>query len=464
MKTHSSTVIQPGPTARIAAFVADLSYDDLSVAERHAVARHLLDTLGACIAGSQAAAATIAADLLAELLPPGNVPVPGLSRRWDVFSAAYLAGAGAHGLEVDDGYRAGSVHPGTVIIPALLAIGSAHAIDGRRLTAGIAAGYEVTTRIAETIHPESRRRGFHNTPVAGVIGVAAAASVALGLAKPKVEHALGIAASSAGGLFAFLEGGGEIKRLHPGFAAREGIFAALLAKRGMTGPLGVLEGKDGFQQAFSGRTDRDPSDGLVVGGATPLNITRCYMKPYACCRHIHPAIDAVLRLIRREGLTATDIERIKVGTYAIAAAHAAGSWNDMASAQLNYLFCVATALRHSAVSIGHFEKANLNDPATNDLCRRIAVTVDAECEDTYPATRAARVVLTLKDGRRLAEFVDEPSGSARYPLSDDEVSAKFHMLVTPVLGPQAAERLAAMVWSFEKLATTAALLEATKAE
>ncbi|MEQ1615448.1 MAG: MmgE/PrpD family protein, partial [Hyphomicrobiaceae bacterium] len=341
-----------GATARLAEFCAEMNFAKLDEGARRAVRRHLLDTLGAAIAGSQGTPAKVAVKTLRELETAGEVPVPGIPGRWQRLSAAYLLGSNAHGLELDDGYRAGSVHPGAPVIPAVLAAAWGNKIDGARVSAAIAVGYEMVTRIAETVHPASRNRGFHNTSITGVFGAAAAAGSVLGLSAAQLEHALGIAASSSAGLFAFLHGGGEIKRLHPGFAAREGLFAAMLARQGMTGPVGVLEIEDGFLQAFGGGAD---PENVVAGLGESFNVTRCYIKPYACCRHLHPGIDAVIAIARDEGVLPTDIEAIDIGTYAIAAGHAHGDWDDLPTAQMNYRYCVALASSNGGVGIADFD-------------------------------------------------------------------------------------------------------------
>ncbi|WP_342642077.1 MmgE/PrpD family protein [Rhodoligotrophos ferricapiens] len=454
-----------GPTAAFARFASRLAYEDMSADERHATGRHLIDTLGAMIAGANGAVARIARELMQDLGRGGEVPVPAMAGRFDPLTAAWLGGASAHGLEIDDGYRAGSVHPGAVVVPAVLAAAYGRAVDGKRLSAAIAVGYEVSTRLAEAMHPASRHRGFHNTPIVGVMAAAAAVGRLRGLDPDKIQQAFGIAASSAAGLFAFLHGGGEIKRLHAGFAAREGLTAALLAERGMTGPRGAFEVEEGFFHAYSGIPVPDTlTDDLWPRAARPLNITRCYVKPYACCRHIHPAIDAVLDVMRSEGVHGDAIARVACGTYGIAEKHAHGSWQDMASAQLSYQYCVAASMRHGDLSIHRFDDENLKDPLTNDYCRRIEVSVDEDCQKSYPALRSAKVTVFLRDGREVFRYIDEPSGSARHPMSDDALKAKYLDLARPVVGGERAEQVLTLIDHLAELAAIDPMLDTLAGE
>lgn len=431
----------------LAEFCAALRYDQLDEPARHGVRRHLLDTLGAIIAGSQGAPARIAALTFSELEPEGEIPVPGMAGKRQRLSAAYLMGASAHGLELDDGYRAGSVHPGAPVIPAVLAAAWGNKVDTRRAAAAITAGYEIVTRVAETVHPASRKRGFHNTSITGVLGAAVAAASVLGLNARQTAHAFGIAASSAAGLFAFLHGGGEIKRLHPGFAAREGLLAAHLARNGMTGPTGVLEIEDGFIQAYAGKAD---AERLVAGLGQSFNVARCYIKPYACCRHLHPGLDAVISIARQDGVAPDDIAAIEIGTYEIAAGHAHGGWQDMPSAQMNYRYCCALAAAKERVGIADFDAACLADAGLADLAGKVAVHVDPACEADYPRLRSAQVLVRTKAGAEHRRYVDEPLGSARHPLSDEALLSKFDELVVPALGEAKSKRLKAAVLDIDR--------------
>ena len=110
------------------------------------------------------------------------------------------------------------------------------------------------------------------------------------------------------GLFAFVNGGADIKRLHAGHASREGMQAALLAEQGVEGPPNVIEARDGFMQAFAfGRTDK--ARPITLPPAAEFGITDCYIKPYACCRHIQPAVEAMFGLCNDEKIASTTSSR-----------------------------------------------------------------------------------------------------------------------------------------------------------
>lgn len=436
-----SAAAASGITARLAALAAGAFPAGNTPAARVSARRHLMDTTGAIVAGMRQPLTQRAARVHRALIPAGNVTIPGDANGWDALTAAYLMGTAAHGLELDDGYTQGSVHPGVTVVPALLAAAQLRRVTGAQLLTAVAVGYELVAQLARGVHPVSRRRGFHNTAIVGPVAVAAAAGALFGFDAATIEHAMGLAASSASGLFAFLHSGGDTKRLHAGHAAREGLLAALLAEDGMRGPAGVLESRDGFVQAFG-----DPATSRVLQPAPagePAAITLCYIKPWACCRHIHPALDGLFDIVRATGIRADDVARIDVATYAIAAAHAQTGWSDLLSAQMSYPFALAVALERGHADLADFYDAARADGRITRICPRVFVRTDADYDARYPAARMARIRITGNDGRVHERIVDDGYGSPAQPMSDAALAQKFEGLVAPVCGIERAHELRA---------------------
>jgi 2-methylcitrate dehydratase PrpD len=445
-------------TAALVGFVSKLSYATLGDEVRHYARRHLLDTVGVMIAGAGGEVATRAEAVLASVRPAGRLPVPGRARRADLLDAAFLGGTAAHGIELDDGYRQGSVHPGCAVIPAALAVGYAGKASGKALIEAVIAGYETTIGIGRACHPDLRQRGFHPTGAVAVFGAAMAVGKLRGLSAHQLAHTLGIAASSSAGLFAFVNGGADIKRLHAGHAAREGLQAALLAKEGVEGPPGVIEARDGFLQAFAfGRATPRP---IELPPAVPFGITDCYIKPNPCCRHIQPAVEALIGLLNDEKIATEEVERIEAETYRIAAEHAETSWDDFASAQLSFPYLMALALKFRSIRFEHFDDKVRRDPALAALAGKLRVSAPPEIDRLYPRLRPARVTVTTGRGK-FTRQADEALGSRLVPLDDKGLRAKFHDLVAPVLSAAAARKLAEQLWAVEELDDVTSLIEAT---
>jgi 2-methylcitrate dehydratase PrpD len=460
--SHAEAVhtLQPaaGATKAIVDFATGLRFDLLPEEARHYARRHLLDTVGVMIAGAPGTIATQAETVIANVRPAGKIPVPGRARRADLLDAAFLGGTAAHGIELDDGYRHGSAHCGCVIVPAVLAVGYDRRASGRALIEAIVAGYETNICLARACAPDLRQRGFHPTSAVGPFGAAMATARLRGLNATQFANALGIAASSSAGLFAFVGGGGDIKRLHAGHASREGMQAALLAEQGVEGPPNVIEARDGFMQAFAfGRVDR--ARPIQLPPQAEYGITDCYIKPYACCRHIQPAVEVMFGLCNDENIAFDDIEKVEVETYKIATEHAHVPWDDFASAQVSFPYLLGLAARYRGVKFEHFDDKTRADPAFTDFAGKLTVTSPAEIDQLYPKLRPARVTVHTSQGKFVRQ-ADEAWGSRLVPLDDKGLIDKFLGLVGPVLGDARAKDLSERLWIVERADDVAPLVEA----
>jgi 2-methylcitrate dehydratase PrpD len=446
------------PTAALAQFASALTWSSLNEDERKAAKRHLLDGLGACVAGVDQPIFARTAALLDRVGGSGDVPVVGSKHRTNLLSAAYLTAVNCHAIELDDGNREGSLHPGTAVVPAVLTAGYDLDADGASLLCALVAGYEVSVSLAEVLHPHASRRGFQTTGVVGGLGAAAAVARLLALVATDVEKSIGIAASTGAGIFSYLTGGGNVKKLHPGHAAREGVLAAMVAKdRIVEGPLGVAETKAGVFEAFGGITPWSGNAFDHRGGA--LAITRSYLKPYPCCRHIHPAIDALLELRSRHAIDPDGVERVDVGTYEAAMPHAALPFDSFTVAQLSFPFVMAAALRTGKVDLESFSEEARNDKRLAADAGRIRVTADAECCASYPKQGPARVTVTMQDGGVHTLYVAQPLGAPENPISDEDLAAKFRMSVKSRLSADAADRVIDLVWNLDRAGSVRNLVD-----
>jgi 2-methylcitrate dehydratase PrpD len=491
MKQAEAHALHPaaGATDTIVSFASSLRYAELSEEVRYYARRHLLDTVGVMIAGAPGDVASNAEAMLAGVRSGGKIPVPGRAKRHDILDAAFLGGTAAHGIELDDGYRVGSAHCGCTVVPAALSVGYDRAISGAQLIEAVIAGYEVAICLARACAPDLRQRGFHPTSAVGPFGAAVAVAKLRGLTASQIADALGIAASAAAGLFAFVNGGADIKRLHAGHASREGIQAALLAELGVNGPPNVIEARDGFMQAFAfGRSDKaraalaseasgqrghltvaraghSPDAGssaraIALPPDAPFGITDCYIKPYACCRHIQPAVEALFGLMNDEKIDEKDISKVDVETYRIAAEHAHTGWDDYASAQLSFPYLMGVAARFRGIKVHHFNEETRRDPAFGAFAEKLTITAPAEIDSLYPKLRPARVTVTTPRGKFVRQ-ADEALGSRLVPLDDAGLEQKFVDNVEPVLGDARAKSLVRRLWDIEAIGDIRPLVEAT---
>jgi 2-methylcitrate dehydratase PrpD len=462
MKPSEAHTLHPaaGATATIVSFTNGLRYADLSNEVRYYARRHLLDTVGVMIAGAPGDVATNAERMLDSVRGGGGrIPVPGRARRHDLLDAAFLGGTAAHGIELDDGYRVGSAHCGCTVVPAALSVGYDRGASGVQIIEAVVAGYETAICLARACAPDLRQRGFHPTSAVGPFGAAVAIAKLRGLSTQQIADALGIAGSAAAGLFAFVNGGADIKRLHAGHASREGVQAALLAELGVNGPPNVIEARDGFMQAFAfGRSDK--ARPIALPPDAPFGITDCYIKPYACCRHIQPAVEALFGLMNDEKIEANEIRHVDVETYRIAAEHAHTGWDDYASAQLSFPYLMGLAARFRGIKVHHFNQETRADPAFGEFAKRLTITAPPEIDSLYPGLRPARVTVTTPRGTFVRQ-ADEALGSRLVPLDDAGLQAKFIDNVEPVIGAARAQALVKQFWDIEAITDIRPLVEAT---
>lgn len=433
VRTSSMMIAEKSPTRALLRFASQLHWRELEAPVRRAALRHCLDSFGAIIAGSSGDLCQRVGSVLTNA---GDTLIPGFGRRFSYLDGAYMAGIAGHGLELDDGYRLGSVHLGVAVLPALIAASQMVPVPGTRFLASMVVGYETIAAIARGCHPTLRRRGFHPTGVVGVFGAAMAIVKLLQLSEEQTQDALGLAASSSGGLFAFLGGGADVKRLHAGHAAREGLAAALLARSGVRGPPNILECTDGFAQAFA---QPDSGSNIQFPPKAEFGILDCYIKPYPCCRHLQPALQALIELLQQHDLVASEVERIEVDTYNIAAAHANTGWADFASAQLSFPYILSLGLHERDVQLRHFHVQTRSDSRHDAVRAMLKITASAQMDARYPKERPARVTLHTRRGT-FSHFVGEAPGSREFPLTQAEVARKFTDLVESVLDRVNAQR------------------------
>jgi 2-methylcitrate dehydratase PrpD len=405
----------------------------------HHAKRALLDWFAALLPGTREEAARILRETFADSLGRGGAAVYGADSPAPMRVAALVNGTTSHIVEFDDIFRDGLYHPGCPTIAAALAAAQAKGVAGEMLLRAVVVGYEISTRIAAAIVP-AHYRFWHTTGTVGTFGAAAAVGTVLGLDRTRMAHALASAATMAAGLQQAFRSDAMSKPLHAGHAADAGTLAAMLAEKGFTGALDVLEGSAGFGAALGGKPDwAKATDGL----GTRYNITAMTSKNHGCCGHSFAAIDGALALRDRHGLTPDRIRRIRVGTYRTAV-EVTGKPEPPHTAfegKFSLRYVVATALVRGSVRLDAFGPERLAEPAVRDLMGRIALEIDPELDAQFPNRRAAVVEIETVDGERLRHLQPTRKGDPEAPLSDAELEAKFLELATPVVGARRAAAL-----------------------
>ncbi|MCH7625783.1 MAG: MmgE/PrpD family protein, partial [Chloroflexi bacterium] len=438
-----------GITKTLADFSSGITYEDLS-SDVVDWAKYLcLDFAGVTLNGSTTDSAKAVVRAIEGVKRPGPSTIIGTDKRTLPEYAAMANGTAFHSIELDDVNNEASLHPGVVAFPTALAMADVVDVDGRSFITSVVAGYEVMVRLGRALKPsEHYGRGFHPTGTCGAFGAAAVAARLLGLRGDSYVHALGVAGSQAAGSMEYLAQGAWTKRLHPGWAAHSGIWAALLAQSGFVGPSTILEGDNGFLHAYSG--DADPSE-VLRGLGEEFLITQTGIKPHACCRYNQGPIDCLLELRETHGLRPEDVREVKVGVLSagvglvaspVELKHNPVSVVDM---QFSLPFSAAVALVYGRASLSEYAPGVPQRPEVRDIMAKVQCVTDPELDATFPAQWRAWAEVGTTDGRSLRSEVTHPKGDPENGLTWDEMRQKFLDLSAPVISERGQEKIIAAV-------------------
>jgi len=415
----------------------------------HHAKRALIDWFAALFPGIALAPGPQLMRTHADELGQGKSSLPGQRTTAFAATAAWINGSISHAAEFDDIFRDAVYHPGCPTIGAALAVAEERACSGAELLKAITIGYEISTRIGVAVQP-SHYRYFHTTGTIGCFGSAAATAALVDGGKPDVmRHALATAASFASGLQQAFRSDAMTKCLHAGHAAWVGVNAGKGAAQGITGALDILEGAAGFGAALSVNPNWAEATRDL---GTRYNIQVITQKNHGCCGHTFAAIDAMLDIRQGHAIDPAQIASIRVDTYQTAL-DVTGNFEPRTAfeAKFSLPYVVAHALLYGAVRLNAFEPLRLQDAGLRALMAKTKLVADPRLSAGFPALRAARIVITLRDGRVIEQYAPCRKGDPEAPLSDADINDKFTELASPVIGTEAAARLLAQLWQMERL-------------
>jgi 2-methylcitrate dehydratase PrpD len=414
----------------VAHWATDVNSNELPEAVKDSARRSYLDVVGLCIAARDTDYVKAA---MGAWGGGGNCSVIGHGIKMDAAGAAFINGTAAHGEDYDDTFEGTPVHTGAVAVPAILAVCEAHNRSSDDLIKGIAVAAELMCRMALVQPTGQHKAGFHPTAVIGAMGAAAGVGAALGLSATHIKDALGIAGSFASGIIEYLAEGAWTKRLHPGWAAQSGIRAALLGREGFLGPRTVFEGTHGFFYAFGVPDIEIDTTKITDGLGGEWLMANLAYKPYACGTMCQPFID-VARKMASAGIDPAEITEAecKVGEGIVhrlcePKAEKAKPTTSY-SAKFSVPYCIAVALYDNAAGLNQFTEERIREPKVLELAAKVNYQIDPENE--YPVNYSGHLRVVLKNGS--IHEIEQPHlrGGVKEPLSDQELSEKFHANAT----------------------------------
>lgn len=456
MQLHSGSgegvpaTIRAETTAMLAAHVARVANARLDAADTEALRRLFLDNFVVSLWGSTRPWTGQLAQWTRRFAGTGASPVLGGDWSADASVAALVHGTASHSYELDDTHNETLSHPGAAIIPAALAVAAATDASQADLFRAVAAGYEAMAMVGvaagglETVH-----RGFHPTAIFGTFG-AAAACVALhayqnGIpATPEqLVRAWGHALSQASGSMQFSAeaSGGEVKRVHAGFAARNGVLAAEFARMdAITAPCLAIEGRYGLAALFGGPLrEVVPSERLQIHAIS--------LKPYACCRLFHSTIDALAELTDNFRMPTAEIREIVIsGPQLIADQHMLARPTSTMAAQYSCPYIVGATLSYGPYRYDAYGEAFLDDPEIRRIAQMVRFEPSEALMQYYPTRFATGARIQLQDGTARSSVVVDSVGTPAKPLTIEQIIAKGDGLASQDEASPVGKRLAGLLW------------------
>ena len=422
-------------------FATDLTFDALPPSVLWTLRRSFTDTMGVAALASTTQMADVARRGAFALFGAGGAGAARILMHGGTVSPAGAAMAGAFTIDAIDAHDTTSPckgHVGSAVFPALMALADAteRPVTGAGFAVWLAVAYEVSSRAGLAQHATCP--DYHTSGSWTATGIAAAAALALGCNRAQIRHAAGIGE--------FHGPRSQMMRCidHPtmlrdgvGWGAPSGITAAYLAREGFTGAPALT-------------CEQAPDFWADLGEGWRMVEDTSY-KPYPCCRWAHPSIDAVRDLMRQNILVHTEIAEVEIKTFHNATRLAGHTPKTPDEFAYSIAFPVACMIVRGQIGVAELAPETLHDA---DILRVSAATTlvdDPHLTKISQGKRWAQVTLRTIDGRSFTSEPRTPRGDTDTPLTDAEISDKFHLFSDPILGRTRADEIEDLCGRFDSL-------------
>jgi 2-methylcitrate dehydratase PrpD len=447
------------PEEYISEKIADLSvglrYEDLPEKARTKAANLTLDLLGSIIGSKEIESSRIAAELALQLDGPQESTVIGYSRKVAAPHAAFANAIQGYAFDFTDDHNESNSHLSAATVPVSLALGEKLGASGREVLEAVALGCEIVARLGSAFLGKTYYQGFHPTSTCGTFGATVASARLMKLDVQQTVNSLGIAGSQVGGLMAWNTSGSYTKRLQAGHPAMVGIISAMMAQKGFNGPPAIIEGEDGFLQAYS--YNRQYDTGWITDG---LGETWAFVdtsiKVYPCCRYSAGHLDASLDIANRYHPDPAKIERVLIRssdyTIRLLARPRKMDPQNVVDTQFSMPWQAAIALIDGKIDVDTFTDENIHRPDVRQLMQKVEWVVDDEFERRYPEHYSCAVTVTMEDGTEYTSEVEDPKGDWRNPVTQQELEHKFiHLAAREIKDQEKIERIIDLVTGVDQV-------------
>ena len=446
-------------TREIGVFIADMRFDAIPASAVAMIRNGFTDCAAVTILGRDTQVVRILRSVLDLGGGGGEARLCFGADRAPAPQAALVNGAAAHALDYDDiGLNEiQPTHPSAVLVPAILAEAEALGRSGREALAAYATGFEVWGEIASRERKPYQVKGWHPTATFGAIAAAAAAAKLHRLDAPKAVHAIGIAASQAGGLVANF--GSMTKPFHAGRAASVGVLSARLAQAGMTAAADALEHMQGFLNAMSPAGEVDLETPPRFGKHSWLLTDGLGFKLYPMCYGAHRALDGVIALAREHDVSPASVADVNVEAAPVQLANLVHHDPQTAlEARFSMEFAVAMAFVARRATLAEVEDSFVRRPDVQALMKKVRITIIPQPDPgRHRVAPEDGVIVTLNDGARIERRFDLPRGHSRQPVGAGALWIKFADCTRGAMLEAEARRLFDLLQRLETLDSMAEL-------
>lgn len=440
-------------TRRLAEFIHDLSYEDISKDAIGKARLCLMDWVGVTVGGYVNGRNDMDSmvDAVSPFFGQPQATLITKKRKCDVINAALINGTASHYLDYDDVHTGMVGHPSVPVIPAALAMGEHREINGKKLIEAIVAGFEAECRIGEAVNPDHYAAGWHATATLGCFGSCAAVAKMIGLSVDKVVSSLGIAGTQASGVQQSI--GTMCKPFHAGKAASNGILAAVLAENGFTAPQQILEGTGGFGKVLSQKFDETKLNDF----GRPFEIEAVLYKRYASCYFTHATVRCMLGIREKHQPALSKVTSVTVKASSVTCT-IAGNPDPQTGLEgkFSVRYCAAVALMRGTVIESDFTNESVREPEIRDLMSRIKVVQDESLGPTE-----AEIHTKMTDGTEIKERLELVSKEAGVSVAEWEsvLETKSSDLLQGAFPSKTADRIAAAIRELEKIGNIKTFVE-----
>lgn len=432
--------------------IYEISYQGLPAPVLDKAKLCVLHSLACAYAGIGERWSKAAREMTQSLHPAGSASIWFSSQKSNMADAAFTNAVYAQSILYEDIHRDSNAHPGVIIVPTALAVAEETGASMEETIASIVAGYEMMARIGRgTACLEFGRRGFRPTSVIGTFGSCMTAGRLLGLTYEQQLTAFALSASLTAGVNQWAIEGTDDLYVQNGNAARGGIIAAQLAKRGVTAPREIIEGSSGLSAAFGFSLENLEALDSEISHYAILDVL---FKPAPACALVQTTAQAALDAAKA-GVASDEIQSGIIYTFMLGKTYAGcdnpGPFDTLLQARMSNHFNFASALVKGNISNRNYY--DFKNPEITRLAGVLSLEEEADYTTSFPQKQPVRVELQLKDGTCKKFYREEP-----VYLSRGDIIAKLYDHCQKDLGREQTARIVEAVMHLEKLHNPGQLL------